>query len=172
MSVVIDASVALKWVFDEPDSAAAVALRNEELIAPTLWLAEAANALWRRAQRGEITASEAVEWFADLRNAPVASLPIEPHLEPALKLAIEIGHPIYDCLYLALALRHQTHVMTADRRFASAAASRPHLSGTVRLLTRDMQTGGQGNAHPAFAASAAPAAVSSSQKTRIRQRNL
>ena len=48
MSVVIDASVALKWVFDEPDSEAAEALRNEELIAPALWLAEAGNALWRR----------------------------------------------------------------------------------------------------------------------------
>jgi len=133
MIVVVDASVALKWVFDEPDSEAAVALRNDELIAPALWLAEAANALWRRAQRGEITAEEAGKWFSDLRKAPVASLPIEPHLEQALKLAIEIGHPIYDCLYLALALRHQTHVVTADRRFA-AAANLPHLSGTVRLL--------------------------------------
>jgi predicted nucleic acid-binding protein len=133
LSVVVDASVALKWVFDEPDSAAAVALRNEELIAPALWLAEAANALWRRAQRGEIAVGEAVEWLSDLRKAPIPSLPIEPHLEQALQLAIEIGHPIYDCLYLALALRHQTHVVTADRSFASAA-SRPHLSGTVRLL--------------------------------------
>ena len=48
MRVVVDASVALKWVFDEPESEAAVALRDEELVAPALWLAEAANALWRR----------------------------------------------------------------------------------------------------------------------------
>jgi len=36
--IVVDASVAVKWVLDEPDSAAAVALRDEELIAPVLWL--------------------------------------------------------------------------------------------------------------------------------------
>ena len=64
----------------------------------------------------------------------LASLPIEPQLEPALKLAMEIGHPIYDCIYLALALHHQTHVVTADRRFA-AAATAPSLTGAVRLLT-------------------------------------
>jgi predicted nucleic acid-binding protein len=132
--IVVDASVALKWVLDEPGSEAAVALRDHELVAPTLWLAEAANALWRHARIGEISNDEAIAYFAELLKAPVASLPIEPQLEPALKLAMEIGHPIYDCIYLALALRHQTHVVTANRRFA-AAASAPPLAGAVRLLT-------------------------------------
>jgi predicted nucleic acid-binding protein len=132
--IVVHASVALKWVLDEPGSEAAVALRDHELVAPTLWLAEAANALWRHARIGEISNDEAIAYFAELLKAPVASLPIEPQLEPALKLAMEIGHPIYDCIYLALALRHQTHVVTADRRFA-AAASAPPLAGAVRLLT-------------------------------------
>lgn len=44
MSIVVDASVAVKWVLNEPCTEAALALRNEELIAPALWLAEAANA--------------------------------------------------------------------------------------------------------------------------------
>lgn len=133
MSIVIDASVALKWVLDEPGSEAAVALRDQELIAPALWLAEAANALWRHARIGEIDGDEAAARFSELMNAPVASLPIEPYLEQALKLAVEIGHPVYDCIYLALALHHQTHVVTADRRFASAAST-PVLAGGVRLL--------------------------------------
>jgi len=34
------------------------------LIAPTLWLAEAANVLWRHARLGKITAGEAFELFA------------------------------------------------------------------------------------------------------------
>jgi predicted nucleic acid-binding protein len=132
--IVVDASVALKWVLDEPGSAAAVALRDHELIAPALWLAEAANALWRHARIGEISIDEAGAHFAELMNAPVASLAMEPHLERALELAIEIAHPIYDCIYLALALHHRTHVVTADRRFASAAST-PALAGGVRLLT-------------------------------------
>jgi predicted nucleic acid-binding protein len=131
--IVIDASVAVKWVIDEPESEAAVALRDQELIAPALWLAEAANALWRHARIGEIGDDEAAAHFAELLKAPVASLPIEPYLERALKLAMEIGHPVYDCIYLALALHHRTHVVTADRRFA-AAADTPALAGHVRLL--------------------------------------
>jgi predicted nucleic acid-binding protein len=133
--IVVDASVAVKWVLDEPGSEAAVALRDQELIAPALWLAEAANALWRHARIGEISNDQAVALFSELREAPLASLPIEPHIKPALKLAMEIGHPVYDCLYLALALHHQTHVVTADRRFFASAASTPGLAGGVRFLT-------------------------------------
>jgi predicted nucleic acid-binding protein len=133
MRVVIDASVAVKWVVSETGSDAADALLDEDLMAPVLWLAEAANALCRRARIGEITAEQANARLSELLRAPVASLPIEPHLAHALKLAIDIGQPIYDCIYLALALQHQTHVVTADRRFASAAST-PTLTGSVRLL--------------------------------------
>jgi predicted nucleic acid-binding protein len=131
--IVVDASVAVKWVLDEPGSEAAAALRGEELIAPVLWLAEASNVIWRRARIGEITADDARVRLSELMTAPVASLAIEPHLDRALQLATEIGHPVYDCLYLALALHHDTHVVTADRRFA-AIASRPELAERVRLL--------------------------------------
>jgi predicted nucleic acid-binding protein len=132
--VVVDASVALKWVFDEPESEAAVALRNEDLIAPVLWLVEAANALWRRMRIGEVTAREAAACLSELANAPVASLAMEPYLDRALELATEIGHPVYDCVYLALALHHDTHVVTADRRFASVARQEG-FAGSVQLLT-------------------------------------
>jgi len=132
--IVIDASVALKWVLDEPGSEVAVALRDQELVPPALWLTEAANALWRNARIGQLTNDEAAERLSELLNAPVASLAMEPYLEHALMLATEIGHPVYDCLYLALALCHQTHVVTADRRFASAA-DLPSFTGRVRLLT-------------------------------------
>jgi predicted nucleic acid-binding protein len=134
VTIVIDASVAVKWVLSEKGSDAADALLDQDLMAPGIWLAEAANALWREARTGGISTEEASARLAELLNAPVASLPIEPHLEPALRLAMELGHPVYDCIYLALALHHQTHVVTADRRFA-AAASAPPLAGAVRLLT-------------------------------------
>ncbi len=134
MTIVIDASVAVKWVLREAGSDAADGLLDHDgLIAPVIWLAEAANALWRRARIGEITADEASERLHELQNAPVASVAIEPHLDRALRLANEIGHPIYDCLYLALALHQDTHVVTADRRFAAAA--QPGLPGRVRLLS-------------------------------------
>lgn len=134
MSIVIDASVALKWVFEEPGTEAALALRGEQLIAPAIWLAEAANALWRHVRLGETTAAEALARMDELAKAPVATLSIEPHVARALRLGTEISHPVYDCFYLALAIHYDTHVVTDDRRFAAAVIDRPDLAGRVRLL--------------------------------------
>jgi len=134
VSIVIDASVALKWVFDEPGTDAALALRGQQLIAPVLWLAEAANALWRHARLGEITVEQAHARMSELATAPVGSLAMEPHIPRALELATEIGHPVYDCVYLALALQHGSYVVSDDRRFAAAAARHPDLADRVRLL--------------------------------------
>jgi predicted nucleic acid-binding protein len=134
MSVVIDASVALKWVLDEPGKEAADALLEEELIAPALWLLEAANALWRRARRGEISGEEAKERLTELYNAPVTTTPIEDDLLAAADLANVLGHPIYDCLYLAMAIRENTYVVTADGRFHAAVSQEPTLEGAVRML--------------------------------------
>lgn len=133
MSLVIDASVAMKWVLDEPRTEAALALKSEHLTAPVLWLAETANALWRHVRLGEITAEQALLRMSELQSAPVALFAIEPHVTTALELAASANHPVYDCFYLALAIHQNTQVVTDDRRFAAAAA-RADLSGRVRLL--------------------------------------
>lgn len=135
MSVVIDASVALKWVLDEPGKEAADALLDEELIAPSLWLLEAANALWRRAQRGEISGEEAKERLAELYNAPVTTIAIEGDLPAATDWAIALNHPVYDCLYLAMAIRENTYVVTANSRFHATVDRSPTLKGVVRMLS-------------------------------------
>ena len=134
MSIVIDASVALKWVLDEPGKEAADVLLEEELVAPALWLLEAANALWRRSQRGEISAEEARERLTELYNAPVTTTTIDDDLLAAADLANVMRHPVYDCLYLAVAIRENTYVVTADRRFHAAVERLPTLKGAVRLL--------------------------------------
>ena len=133
MIIVVDASVALQWVLPETNSEAAIALRSEQLIAPVFWLLEAANALWRRHRRGEFSAIQAGTRLLELSEAPVASIPIEPHINAALQLAARLGHPVYDCLYLAVAIQHNAHVVTADRRFA-ALADQPGFTDRVRLL--------------------------------------
>lgn len=134
MSLVIDASVALKWVLDEPGADAAAALRSESLIAPELWLVEAANALWRRTRRGEMSDEQAKERLVVLLAAPVTAAPIERDLLAAADLADTLAHPVYDCLYLAMAIRENTQVITADRRFHAVVAASPALAGRIRLL--------------------------------------
>ncbi|KQY35797.1 hypothetical protein ASD21_00955 [Caulobacter sp. Root1455] len=136
MTLVVDASVALKWVLAEPGQAAADALLDDDLIAPSLWLLEAANALWRRNLRGELSVGEAEERLSELFNAPVTSIPIEEDLAAAAALAQRLGHPVYDCLYLALAIREQTYVVTADRRFWRVAQTAGDLADRVRLLEK------------------------------------
>jgi predicted nucleic acid-binding protein len=134
VTVVVDASVALKWVLDEPESDAADALSSEELIAPALWLVEAANALWRRSRRGEISDEEAMERLSELHNAPVTTTSIEDDLLAAAALASTLDHPVYDCVYLALARRENTCVITADKRFHAVVDRSPDFRGLVRLL--------------------------------------
>jgi predicted nucleic acid-binding protein len=134
VSIVIDASVALKWVLNEPGTDAADALLDEDLIAPSLWLLEAANVLWRLSRHGEISVDAAKARLAELCNAPVATGAPEGDLPAAADLANTLGHPVYDCLYLAMAIRENTYVVTADRRFHAAVDKATSLKGKVRLL--------------------------------------
>ena len=135
MSLVVDASVALKWVLYEPGREAADALRDEVLMAPAFWLTEAANALWWRVQQGQLERSLACTLLSELATAPVESVPADLDLANALQLACELRHPVYDCLYLALAIRRDTVVVTADRRFHAAVQGAGRLAQHLRLLT-------------------------------------
>ena len=128
MKRVVDASVALKWVLDEPDRNAADALLDDDLIAPALWLVEAGNALWARVRRGDLSGPEAVAMLDELRSAPVGTSPIESDMTAALDLAILLDHPVHDCLYLALALREGVQVVTAQRGDLLGSES-AHLAG-------------------------------------------
>jgi predicted nucleic acid-binding protein len=52
----------------------------------------------------------------------------------ALRLALLLAHPIYDCLYLALALQTHTPLVTADRRFVAAIGAHERLAASVILV--------------------------------------
>ena len=134
MGSVVDASVALKWVVEEEGSEKAAELQGESLVAPSIWLIEAGNALWSKARRREITQAEAAERLARLRRAPVRLAGVEQDTEAALELALLLDHPIYDCLYLALALRLEFRLITADKRFHAACGRSERCKGVVRLL--------------------------------------
>ena len=59
-ALVIDVSVAVKWVVEEEGTAEALAiLRAGKLVAPELLIAECANILWKKMQRHELTNPEA-----------------------------------------------------------------------------------------------------------------
>jgi predicted nucleic acid-binding protein len=116
--MVIDASVAFKWLVEEEDSSAAIALLSQDnLSAPQLIVAEVGNAMWKRITRGEMGDTEGAA--ADIGRLPeMVALLRDSDLSPrAFALACELGHPIYDCFYLAAAEHQRDVLVTADQRF-------------------------------------------------------
>jgi predicted nucleic acid-binding protein len=131
---VVDASVAVKWLVDEPFSGEAARLLDGRatLVAPDLLFAEATNALWSLCRRGDITRDDFAEAVGVLKAAPVAvPHPLRQLAASAARLAIDLGHPAYDCFYLALALQEQFPVVTADRRFHDVVRKHPYLSDRI-----------------------------------------
>jgi predicted nucleic acid-binding protein len=117
-TLVIDASIAIKWVVEEDGTREALALRQQaKLIAPELLVAECANILWKKVQRVELLRDEALLAARLLQGADIELLPTRSLLEAATRMSIEIDHPAYDCLYLALAAKNKCQFVTADNHF-------------------------------------------------------
>ena len=135
---VVDANVALRWVLPLPDSGAAAALltRGVPLAAPAFIFIEMANALWIQARAGKLDAPGAAACLADLRRLPLDLWSGEEVLPSALDLAFELDHAIYDCVYLALALRLGRPFVTADARFRRKAEAVRRVAGRVIGLDR------------------------------------
>ena len=117
-TLVIDASIAVKWVVEERGTPEALALRQKaKLIAPELLVAECANILWKKVKREELLKQEALLAARLLQGAEIELLPTRSLFEAATRMSIEIDHPAYDCLYLALAVEKECPFVTADERF-------------------------------------------------------
>ena len=117
--LVVDASVAFKWYFEEPWSdAARRLLSGGRLIVPRLFFLETSNILRKRYERKEISADDARATADSLAELP---LEVWPDLvRPALDLALDFRISMFDAVYLVLAVRLQGRVVTADRRLVNA----------------------------------------------------
>jgi predicted nucleic acid-binding protein len=128
--IVVDASVAVKWYVSEADTEFANALisGSEQLRAPELIRIEVTAALMKKVRRGETTRTEIDRqltlWRQAWGDGTVQLSSDELDLPVATTLALELAHPLQDCLYLALALRLGAPLVTADRRFAIRAGHR------------------------------------------------
>lgn len=126
--VVVDASVAFKWLVEEEYSDRATALTRHwadegiQPAAPPLMPFEVANALHRRVVRDELSVEVAIDLMQDLMSLRIA-LDEPPNLHHrALELAGQLRQgAVYDAHYLALAESLGCELWTADRRFQRAA---------------------------------------------------
>jgi predicted nucleic acid-binding protein len=116
-TLVVDASIVVKWVVEEDSTPEALVLRQKaRLIAPDLLVAECANILWKKVQKGELLKAEAIVAARLLQGAELELLPMRSLFEAATRMSIEIDHPAYDCVYLVLALQRKCQFVTADER--------------------------------------------------------
>jgi predicted nucleic acid-binding protein len=128
--LVVDASVAIKWLVPEEDWFDARRIyENHELSAPDLLCAECANILWKKHRKGEITKDESIAAAEQLLASNVELSSLSKLMLPAVDLSLTLDHPAYDCFYLALALTEERRLVTADRRLLRLVSERgsPHM---------------------------------------------
>ncbi len=135
MIFVVDSSVAVKWFLAEPDHALAVALTKlaDELHAPEFVIAEVTNVAWKEAIRRNITTEQARAIAAQIVRSPVRFVAIPVLHERALRIALEVNHSVYDCLYLACAERLGAYLITADKSLSNKTRSTTY-ANFVRVL--------------------------------------
>ncbi len=142
MNLVLDASVALSWCFEDErdDYAVAVllALRHEEAVVPALWTLEVSNGLVMAERRDRTDAAAATRFTQLLQALPIAVDPVERGrgLGPTRRLARTHGLTSYDAAYLELAVRLGVPLATMDRALADAAAE----EGVTRFEPPDPPT--------------------------------
>lgn len=127
MSLVLDSSAALAWVFSD-ESAPEMDVVFDQVaergaFVPSLWILEIANALTVAARRERITRNERDDALADLAALDVSIDPeTEQHAWKAtLQLADRHGLSVYDASYLELAQRKRLPLVTLDHALVRAA---------------------------------------------------
>ena len=128
MMLVVDTSVAVKWVVPEngdgveADTGIALSLLPHGLIAPDLMLVEFGNVMWKKVRKNEIPAEQAREALEILPTL-VTFFPTRAFAVRAMEMSFDIDHPIYDCVFLALAEARGLAMVTADKKLLRACGA-------------------------------------------------
>lgn len=129
MKVVIDASMALAWLFERSkfeEGACAQRMLSSMAIAtsvvPPLWHTEIVNALLMGERRNVVSEAQVIDYLNSLSNLSITtdSTALEHRREQVMGLAREYKLTAYDATYLDLALRTGSILATFDRELAEA----------------------------------------------------
>lgn len=129
MSLVLDASAALAWIFERTDPGEArnaneylAALKQEPGLVPALWHAEVLNALLVAQRRSVVSVSTATKFLSTLDRLPIETDDTAPSLrkEQIFSLGREYELSANDATYLDLALRRGAALATFDKKLKQA----------------------------------------------------
>lgn len=122
--MVVDASVAAKWILPEPghEQAQAVLCGDEPLFAPELIRVEVASAITKRVRLNILSPEEAMaacdRWLRLVDSDVIELVPDRELLGRAIEHALVVRHALQDCLYLSAATFLGAGLFTADRTLA------------------------------------------------------
>jgi len=127
---VLDASVALAWVLDNPVPVYALEVRQGMLagkrgLVPALWHLEIANGLAMAERRGDLSGADVEDALDQILAAAASKLDTETDLvsaRDALANSRSFRLMAYDAVYLDLARREGLPLATLDKRLRAAAA--------------------------------------------------
>ena len=124
---VIDASVLVKLFFKEKHSEAAEQCVRTipELFAPDLIWSEATSVIWKRYRSGELDRDDASEIATQLLGLPLRIRSSADLIPDAFELAMQFDRTVYDSLYVALAIKINSVMLSGDRRLVNALADTP-----------------------------------------------
>lgn len=129
---VLDASVALKWAIppeDEPLSLESLNLLRQytkgeiDFLVPDIFWAEIGNVLWKGFRQRRWSRPTAERIVSEMQSRNFSTVPSMSLMSEALKIAFAYDRAVYDCLYVALAIRSKSEMVTADERLANALAA-------------------------------------------------
>jgi predicted nucleic acid-binding protein len=126
MTLVLDASVALSWCFeDEATESTLDILRyieRTEAIAPAIWPVEIAHVLRQASRRGRIARRKVTDLLEAMATLPVRLVEIATTtvFVDVMDVAWARDLTPYDALYVELALRTGSELATLDRAMARA----------------------------------------------------
>jgi predicted nucleic acid-binding protein len=131
-SFVLDASVAAKWMLPakaellRPEAYRlldAYGAGNINLVVPDIFWAECGNIVWKAVRQQRFGRDEAEIAILSMMNRSIPTVSSATLLPKAVSIAFDFGRSVYDCLYVALAVRSRIQLITADERLANALAA-------------------------------------------------
>lgn len=136
MTLVLDASVAIKFYAPEPDTRAALAWvgREARFVVPDIFLVEVMQALLRHCREGRFRPNDLAVAVAELTKLVDVTASSADLMPAALSLALVLEHKLHDCMYLALAERLRCPLLTADGKLARKVMT-AKLPLSIRLHT-------------------------------------
>lgn len=109
----------MRWIADEANAElSATLLGRDDLVAPDLLAVEVGSALRRKASMGELTRDQVADGFALIFRSIQFHSSSPELMARAFDLSAAPAHPIYDCVYVALAEALNGQFVTNDLELA------------------------------------------------------